>query len=128
MNEKTKEFITGLCAGIILFGAIGLFSITIITTNYTRTRKQLESSLADRDRQLTELTRELAEARGLVEQRRAVDTELMGTIQQGMAAISAARSEYERALAGVRLAQAVFEKLRRIYDVGDNTASKGTNP
>lgn len=115
MNEKVKLFLVAFLIGIILGGGTATW---IIGYNTARERARYESALADWQRQLAERDRELAEARKLAEQRRAIDAEIMESVEQGLGAIRAARSEYERTIAQFRLAQSVYETLRKYYDPG----------
>lgn len=113
--QRIRDLLFVLLIGIILGSGTATW---IVGRNSARERAGYESALADRDRQLADLTRELGEARGLAGQRVELDREIMATITEGMGAINKARSEYERALAGVKLAQSVYETLRKYYDPG----------
>lgn len=113
--QRIRDLLFVLLIGIILGSGTATW---IVGRNSARELAGYESALADRDRQLADLTRELGEARGLAGQRVELDREIMATITEGMGAINKARSEYERALAGVKLAQSVYETLRKYYDPG----------
>jgi hypothetical protein len=113
MDEKVRYIVLAFVLGILIGSGAG---VGIVAAATARERAEYKSLVADRERQLTELNRQLAEARAFAGQRAELDRELMATIQQGMGAINQARSEYERALASVRLAQSIFEKLRPYYD------------
>jgi len=123
MNEKVKLILIAFFIGIIIGGGTATW---IVGRNSARELAGYESALADWQRQLAARDRELAEARKLAEQRRAMDTEIMGAVDQGLGAIRAARSEYERTIAQFRLAQSVYETLRKYYDPG-NKGQKNVN-
>lgn len=115
MYEKSKWLLLVFVLGAIIGSSAG---IAITGIGCETTRQRYESTLADWQRQLAERDRELGEARKLAEQRRAMDAEIMGAVEQGLAAVRAARSEYDRAIAQLRLAQSVYETLRKYYNPG----------
>jgi hypothetical protein len=124
-NEKVlRNLLLAVLAGFILGAA------TVTAIGYTGAKRassqlnQLKSALADSQRSNDELASELRSARALAEQHRELDEEIASSLSEGMAAISKARTDYERGLAQLRFAAKIFDLLRRRYDPSYQGASE----
>ena len=100
----------GITAGIFLW----------INHNNASTQRAViaayQSSLADRDGQLVLLDSQLRELGGMALKNRQLSEQLVSAFREHLGIIGQARSDYERGLANLKLAEKIFRILRSHYD------------
>lgn len=111
-----------LLLGIGLALGAGITSGIFLWINHNNASTQraviaaYQSALADRDGQLVLLDSQLRELGGMAQQNRQLSEQLVSAFREHLGIISQARSDYERGLANLKLAEKIFRILRSHYD------------
>ncbi len=128
MNAKIRAyFVAFLCGFVVGAGIVGGFWLYDAGRDAAASRSIIsayQSALADWQRRAAELDGQLTELRNMARQNRELAARLDGVVTANMDAVAKARSEYERGVAQLRLAAAIYDVLRRYYDQGYNPAPK----
>lgn len=87
-----------------------------------------QSTMADWQRRAAELDGQLTELRAATQHNTELTKQLNDAVAANIGAVTAARSDYERAIAQLQLARAVYNVLRSYYDPGYHQPTKSDQP
>lgn len=119
MDKFRSYLLVGVCGFILGAGIIGGFCLYRAGNDAATSRAVItayQSAVADWQRRAAELTAELGDIRADARQGAELTGQLNAVVAEHFSDIAKARNENERASAQLRLAIAVYDILRRIYD------------
>lgn len=114
--DNLRTGIVLVLIGLVLGASIGIGFCRYATASIRAERDRLKSALAEWRSRAGQLDTELRTIREEAAVNRKLDEEITRTLREGVAAVSAARTEYDRGLQQLYFARDIFNILRKRFD------------
>lgn len=125
--ENWRTYLVLVLIGIVLGASIGIGFCRHTTASIRAERDQFESALAEWRERYGKLDTELRAIREEATVNRKLDAEITRTLREGVAAVGAARTEYDRGLQQLYFARDIFNILRERFDPTYKAPDKSTD-
>jgi len=124
--EKWRTYFVLVLVGLVLGASIGIGFYRSASVSVRAERDQLRSAVAEWRERAGQLDTELRSVRDQAEANRRLDEEIARTLREGIAAVNAARTDYERGIQQLYFARDIFNILRERYDPDYKTPGEST--
>lgn len=125
--ENWRTYFVLVLIGLVLGASIGIGFCRHATASIRAERDQFKSAMEQWRSRAGQLDTELRSVREAAAVNRQLDEEITRTLREGVAAVSAARTDYERGLQQLYFARDIFNILRERYDPDYKAPGKSTD-